>query len=66
MSGERHRSGAGEPITQVDLELLQAFAESATLWLLARRALTRLDAAPRWSTIVASGAASAIPAGPAP
>ena len=60
------RSGAGEPITQVDLELLQAFAESATLWLLARRALTRLDAAPRWSTIVASGAASAIPAGPAP
>ena len=60
------RCSAGEPITQVDLELLQAFAESATLWLLARRALTRLDAAPRWSTIVASAAASAVPAGAAP
>lgn len=60
------RCGAGEPITQVDLELLQAFAESATLWLLARRALTRLDAAPRWSTIVASAAVPATPVGVAP
>lgn len=46
------RSGPGEPITQFDLELLNAFAESATLWLLARRALQKLDDAPRWSTIV--------------
>lgn len=41
-----------EPITQVDLELLGAFAESATLWLLASRAMEALDAAPRWATIV--------------
>lgn len=60
------RCSAGEPITQVDLELLEAFAESATLWLLARRALKRLDGAPRWSTIVASAAASAIPVRAAP
>ena len=42
----------GEPITEFDLELLGAFAETATLWLLARRALQKLDDAPRWSTIV--------------
>lgn len=41
-----------EPITQFDLELLGAFAESATLWLLTHRALKALDAAPRWATIV--------------
>ncbi|MFD0739488.1 FHA domain-containing protein [Lysobacter koreensis] len=41
-----------EPITQFDLDLLGAFAESATLWLLARRAMQALDAAPRWATIV--------------
>lgn len=46
------RSGPGEPITEFDLELLNAFAETATLWLLARRALQKLDDAPRWSTIV--------------
>lgn len=46
------RRGPGEPITAVDLELLQAFAETATLWLLAGRALDSLDDAPRWSTLV--------------
>lgn len=46
------RRGPGEPITEFDLELLEAFAETATLWLLARRALRTLDDAPRWSTIV--------------
>lgn len=46
------RREPGEPITEFDLELLGAFAETATLWLLARRALQTLDDAPRWSTIV--------------
>lgn len=46
------RRGPGEPITEFDLELLDAFAETATLWLLTRRALQALDDAPRWSTIV--------------
>jgi hypothetical protein len=45
-----------EPITDFDLELLTAFAESATLYLLARRAMQLLDArrpdAPRWNAIV--------------
>lgn len=53
---DRHR--AGEPITQFDVELLGAFAETASLWLLARQALRSLDDAPRWSTIVASSAAA--------
>jgi len=56
------RRGPGEPITEFDLELLEAFAETATLWLLARRALQSLDDAPRWSTIV--HAQSAGPATP--
>jgi len=43
-----------EPITEFDLELLGAFAESATLYLLARRAMRSLDAAPRWNNIVAA------------
>lgn len=42
----------GEPITDVDLELLGAFVESATLFLLAQRAMQSLDQAPRWQTIV--------------
>lgn len=46
------RREPGEAITEFDLELLGAFAETATLWLLARRALQTLDDAPRWSTIV--------------
>jgi hypothetical protein len=46
-----------EPITDFDLELLTAFAESATLYLLAQRAMhlldaRRPDAAPRWNVIV--------------
>lgn len=52
------RRGRGEPITAVDLQLLQAFAETATLWLLAGRALESLDNAPRWSTLVRAKAAS--------
>lgn len=46
------RQGHGEPITAVDLELLAAFAETATLWLLAGRAIDSIDGAPRWSTLV--------------
>ncbi len=46
------RRGPGEPITEFDLQLLDAFAETATLWLLTRRALQKLDDVPRWSTIV--------------
>lgn len=46
------RHGIGEPITDVDLELLAAFAETATLWLLAGRALDSFNDAPRWSTLV--------------
>ncbi|QSX77171.1 FHA domain-containing protein [Agrilutibacter solisilvae] len=42
---------AGEPITDFELELLGAFTESATLYLLARRAMQSLDA-PRWRTIL--------------
>lgn len=41
----------GEPITDFDLDLLRAFTESATLYLLARRAMQSLDA-PRWQTIL--------------
>jgi hypothetical protein len=52
------RQGSGEPITAVDLELLQAFAETATLWLLAGRALDSLNDAPRWSTLVRARAAA--------
>lgn len=53
----------GEPITDFDLELLTAFAESATLYLLARRAMQVLDArgsapAPRWDDIVRKHAAA--------
>jgi len=50
------RRGPGAPITDFDLELLGAFAESATLYLLARRAMHSLDSAPRWGTIVAAHA----------
>ena len=50
------RREPGEPITQLDLELLGAFAESAAVWLLAGQALAALDAAPRWNTIVAAHA----------
>ena len=46
------RRGPGEPITDFDLELLGAFTESTTLYLLARRALQSLNDAPRWQTIV--------------
>ena len=46
------RGERGEPITEFDLELLGAFAESATLYLLARRAMRLLDDAPRWQSIV--------------
>lgn len=53
----------GEPITDFDLELLTAFAESATLYLLARRAMHAIDrqqpaVAPRWHDIVQQHAAA--------
>jgi hypothetical protein len=50
----------GPPITTLDIELLQAFAEHAAVWIAARRATDQLaqqaDAAPRWSRIVAAQA----------
>jgi len=48
------RREAGEPITQLDLELLGAFAESAAVYMLAGQAMAALDAAPRWNTIVSA------------
>lgn len=48
------RSEPGEPITQLDLELLSAFAESAAVWMLAGQAIAALDSAPRWKTIVSA------------
>ena len=55
------RRDPGEPITDFDLELLGAFAESATLWLLARRAMRSLDGAPRWGTVLHRDRAEAAP-----
>lgn len=55
------RREEGEPITDFDLQLLGAFAESATLWLLARRAMQSLDSAPRWGTVVQRDRAEAAP-----
>lgn len=46
------RCEAGEPLTQLDLELLGAFAESAAVYVLAARAMAALDDAPRWNSIV--------------
>lgn len=48
------RREAGESITQLDLELLSAFAESAAVWILAGQAIDVLDSAPRWNTIVSA------------
>jgi hypothetical protein len=53
------RTSPGAPITDFDLELLCAFSESATVYLLARRAMDRLEAAPRWNAIVERQAAVA-------
>ena len=54
------RTGDGPAITTLDLELLQAFAEHAAVWIAARRATEQLiqgaDLAPRWSRIVAAQA----------
>jgi hypothetical protein len=54
------RTGPGPAITTLDLELLQAFAEHAAVWIAARSATERLGAtsgeAPRWSRIVAAQA----------
>ncbi len=52
------RTQPGPAITTLDLELLEAFAERAALWIAARRAHELLDhgpgAAPDWSRIVAA------------
>ncbi|HZH43817.1 MAG TPA: FHA domain-containing protein [Lysobacter sp.] len=48
------RRDPGPPLTELDRDLLAAFAESATLWLLADRGLDTLDSAPQWSAIVAA------------
>lgn len=54
------RRGPGEAISQFDLELLAAFADSAALWLLAQRALDQLDPAPlRWTRVLGAQATSA-------
>lgn len=45
------RREAGEAITNLDLDLLNAFCESAAVWLLAGQAIDTLEAAPRWNTI---------------
>lgn len=47
------RTTPGAAITELDLELLQAFAERAALYMIARRASDALDAAahPRWERI---------------
>lgn len=45
---------AGEPITDFDLGLLTAFAENATIYLLAQRAIRSIEDVPRWRTIAAS------------
>lgn len=54
------RREPGEPVTQLDLDILAAFAESAAVWVLAGNALDALDAttgpAPRWSAIVSASA----------
>lgn len=50
------RRTPGPPLTELDRELLAAFTESATLWLLAGRGLDSLDAAPQWNAIVAAHA----------
>ncbi len=46
------RREAGEPITDLDLDLLHAFCENAAVWLLAGQAIHAIEAAPRWNTIV--------------
>jgi hypothetical protein len=51
------RSEPGEPITQLDLEILSAFAESAAVWVLAGHAIEALaETAPRFSAIVSARA----------
>lgn len=53
------RRGAGEAISQFDMELLAAFADSAALWLLAQRAFEALQppAAPlRWTRVLGAQA----------
>lgn len=55
------RRGAGEAISQFDLELLAAFADSAALWLLAQRAFDALEPASaplRWARVVGAQATS--------
>jgi hypothetical protein len=57
------RREPGEPVTQLDLDILSAFAESAAVWVLAGHALEALDAtaadAPRWSAVVSAHAGAA-------
>lgn len=52
----------GPPVTALDLELLEAFAERAALWVAARRAteeLLELDAGmPDWNRLAAAGGAA--------
>lgn len=69
MDGERalgavyvDRVTPGPPISTLDLELLQAFAENAAVWIAARRTSEQLDAqadAVDWDSIVAAHAGGA-------
>lgn len=58
------RSSAGAPITSLDLELLKAFAQRASLWISARRLEQELGPAPegfpRWQAIAAAHRRSAV------
>lgn len=53
------RSRPGSPLTTLDQELLEAFAERAALWIAARRTSELLAAQADWSRIVAAHPAEA-------
>lgn len=50
------RSGLAEPLTEFDVQLLQAFCERAALWIVARRGMAALAEPPPldWPSIVAA------------
>jgi hypothetical protein len=54
------RTGEGPAITTLDLELLQAFAEHAAMWIAARQASEQLERqAPQWTHILSAHAGAA-------
>jgi len=52
------RTGVAEPLTEFDVQLLQAFCERAALWIVARRGIAALTELPPldWPSIVAARA----------